>query len=155
MNAIKTFCAVMAALVLSACGKSVDLSKPEFAVGAYWESLASDNVAQFLITVGDSKEGKALDKESQVFFTERFAQLAKTFKGNIKTITVTEVKYDESKSTAQVKVLLERFDGSTSQRRMHTVKNGDSWRLKGAQSGASGFEAMGEAFDEALGNFGK
>lgn len=118
MNAIKTFCAVMAALVLSACGKSVDLSKPEFAVGAYWESLASDNVAQFLTTVGDSKEGKALDKESQVFFTER-------------------------------------FDGSTSQRRMHTVKNGDSWRLKGAQSGASGFEAMGEAFDEALGNFGK
>lgn len=106
MNAIKTFCAVMAALVLSACGKSVDLSKPEFAVGAYWESLASDNVAQFLTTVGDSKEGKALDKESQVFFTERFAQLAKTFKGNIKTITVTEVKYDESKSTAQVLSLI-------------------------------------------------
>ena len=156
MKKIKMLCLAAAAVILSACGgSSVDLSKPEFAVGAYWESLAISDSEQFLNTIGDPKEGKALDEQSRIFFKNQFGKLSQKFNGNIKTILVTEVKYDEAKTSAKVKVLLERFDGSVSERRMLTVKNGDAWRLKGPQSGASGFEAIGEAFGEALGNFGK
>ena len=147
MKNFKILCTLAAAVFLSACGSSVDISKPELAVAAYWESLATDNVDQFLKVMGDPKTGAPLDAQSQNYFKEQFPDMAKRYTGKIKTITITEVKYDEAKTSARVRVVLDDFDGESSKRRILAVKSGEEWHLQGAQ----GIDERSEAVRRFLG----